>query len=197
MPSVTWPQSTALSVIVRNSLSPVGTEAGGRNAAATVLSLPLPFAAEIAPGSAARKRVDAAYGEPRVTLTTWIFERSKVSVAWAPLVGTVAFWMTRIVKVPSFAIVVVAGSIRSVFPAAETPAIPTLMSPTTSATTHAEAKLRRRTVTRPSERSPGPETRPERTVVVLWVDCGGVICRAVTLASCGQHHASRTGTLRP
>lgn len=80
----------------------------------------------------------------------WTFVWSNVIVAWAPLVGTNAFWTTWTVKeVPTAATGVLGGVIRSVLPAADTVATaPSAASRSASMTASApnSASLERRLV---------------------------------------------------
>src|SRR5262245_41567144 len=131
MPRFDVPAAIALKTITRNSRSPVATEVGGRKLAATVFSEPLALAAVMSDGVAPIV-IAPAYGAPKVTDWTWSFVLSNVTVAWAPDVATVAFWMTLTVNVPLSAIpVVLAGAIRSVLSTARTAAGAAASRPTT------------------------------------------------------------------
>jgi hypothetical protein len=113
MPSATVPQPVALKLTIRNSWSPAGTESGGKNAAATLASLPFAFAfAMVAPKSGGRNTGESAYGAPRVTEVTCSFVRSNTIVADAPLVAASAFVMTFTVNEASLLTVAVAGTRR-------------------------------------------------------------------------------------
>ena len=121
-PSGDSPHATAVKAMTMTLASPTGTELNGKKETATVASLPVVLARAIAGASAPRKRGAPAYGAPLVTDVIWTLVWSKVTLACAPLVNTSAFWTTLTKKDVSFATVCMGGSMRSVLPAANTPA---------------------------------------------------------------------------